>query len=112
MMIRCWYTGRDFFGGLEWDREAAREFSTVAEGEKLVARCMSRMGCGAGAVNCFRLECDAGRLLVVTPEGCGAFRMVRARALNGTDGAGTVYGAGALKKALRGAMVDELQEVQ
>ena len=48
MMIRCWYTGRDFFGGLEWDQEAAREFSTVAEGVKLVARCLQ--SCGASGL--------------------------------------------------------------
>ena len=40
------YEKDDFFGGLEWDQEAAREFSTVAEGEKLVARCLSSLALG------------------------------------------------------------------
>ena len=34
MTIRAWYNRRDFFGGLEWDQEAAREFSTEAEAIK------------------------------------------------------------------------------
>lgn len=111
MTIRVFYTGRDWFNQPAFGMDAAREFSTVAEGEKLVARCMARLGLGGrGSIDCFRLECDAGRLLVVTPEGCGAFRMVRV--WNGAEGCGTLYGAAALKKALRGAMVDELQEVQ
>lgn len=108
MTIRVFYTGRDWFNQPVFGQDAAREFSTVAEGEKLVARCMARLGLGRGCIDCFRLECDAGRLLVVTPVGCGAFRMVRAR--DGVGDAGTLYGAAALKKALRGAMVDELQK--
>ena len=44
--VRVFYNGRDFFGGLVWDQDAARDVSTVAEGEKLIARCMARLGLG------------------------------------------------------------------
>ena len=109
MTIRAWYTGRDFFGGLVWDQECAREFSTVAEGEKLVARCIKSLDVGGvGSCGCFRLERADGSLLVVYPYGCGAFRVVRAK--NGDGDAGTVYGLQQLKKMLRGAMVDELKK--
>lgn len=111
MTIRAWYTGRDFFGGLVWDQECAREFSTVADGEKLVARCLSSLSLG-GVNSCgaFRLECADGLLLVVHPAGPGAYRLTRAR--GGCGDAGTLYGARELKKVLRRLMMDELQEVQ
>ena len=110
MTIRAWYNRRDFFGGIEWDQEAAREFSTVAEGEKLVARCLSSLALGGvNACGAFRLERADGLLLVVHPAGPGAYRLTRAR--NGSGDAGTLYGARELKKVLRCSMVDELQEV-
>ncbi|MBO5969188.1 MAG: hypothetical protein J6S14_11905 [Clostridia bacterium] len=110
MTIRCWYAGRDFFGEYFHDLEAAADFSTVAEGVKLVDKCIKSCGqAGPGAVNAFRIERPDGSLLVINPEGIGAFRMIRAK--NGDADRGTVYGVRELKKALRGAMVDDLQEV-
>ena len=111
MTIRAWYTGRDFFGALVWDQECAREFSPVAEGEKLVARCLSSLALGGvNTCSAFRLERSDGLLLVVHPAGPGAYRLTLAR--DGSGNAGTLYGARELKKVLRCSMMDELQEVQ
>lgn len=110
MTIRAWYTGRDFFGGLVWDQEAAREFSTVADGVKLVARCLSSLSIGgAGSCRAFRLECKNGLLLVVDDAGRGVYRLIRAR--DGSGDAGTLYGARELKKTLTGYIKNDLQEV-
>lgn len=110
MTIRVFYTGRDWFSRPVFGQDAAREFSTVADGVKLVSRCVGSLGLGAGCIDCFRLELSSGDLLVVHSEGLGVYDLQHVS--GGSAGKVTRYGARELKKVLKGAMVDELQEVQ
>lgn len=109
MMIRVFYTGRDWFNQPVFGQEAAREFSTVAEGVKLVARCIGSLGLGAGCIDCFRLELSSGDLLVVHSEGLGVYDLQHVSGFSA--GKVTRYGARELKKVLTGYIKNELQEV-
>ena len=109
MTIRVFYTGRDWFGHPAFGLDAVQEFSAVADGVKLVARCIGSLGLGAGCIDCFRLELASGDLLVVRSEGLGVYDLQHAS--GGSAGKVTRYGARELKKVLAGYIKNELQEV-
>ena len=68
--VRVFYNARDFFGGIVWEEDAAREVPTVAEAMPLVKKCMRSMlgPCKADAARAFRIESGDARGLVLYSE--------------------------------------------
>lgn len=78
--VRVFYNGRDFFGGIVWDQDAARDVSTVAEALPIVKKCMRSMlgPCKADAARAFRIESgDARGLVLYSDAGMGVVDVSR-----------------------------------
>ena len=107
MIIRVWYTGRDFFGGVAFDQEAEKDPSTEAEAVKLAEKCLKSCGgYGPGSCSAFRLELANGCMIVVDMAGPGVFRVTHAR--NGDADAGNLYGLRECKALLAGIIKREI----
>lgn len=111
LTIRVFYTGRDFFGGLQFDQEAAAEVRTAEDGAGIVARCLRAIGtAGAGSVDAFRIELE-NRMELYQYAGPGVVRITWIKDGMITGGGGVLMGRTEARKHAAGAIRAALQEV-